>query len=204
MGGVGGECRVGGGEWGLVHGPPCQQQPGRSTSPGLRTRLRIVSISIILSLLPFFALCFCAALSGAFFRPGDWYERLSKPSWRPPNWLFPPAWSVLYVCIAVAGWLVWRSAAPGYASALAVYGAQLVLNAGWSAVFFGMRRPDWAFGELALLWLSIAATIAVFAPISTAAALLLAPYLAWVTFAGALNFSIWQLNRPIAAPSPAE
>ncbi len=155
-------------------------------------------VNAILSLLPFFAACFTAALSGAFFRPGDWYEDLAKPSWRPPNWLFPPAWSVLYVCIAVAGWLVWRTGAPGVATSLAVYGVSLLLNAGWSAVFFGMRRVDWAFGELALLWLSIAATIAVFAPISTTAALLLAPYLVWVTFAGALNLSIWQLNRPTA------
>ena len=155
-----------------------------------------MTVSGILSLLPFFAVCFCAALSGAFFRPGEWYERLAKPSWRPPNWLFPPAWSVLYVCIAVAGWLVWRQGGAGTAVALAVYAVQLLLNAGWSAVFFGMRRVDWAFGELLLLWLSIAATIAVFAPISEAAAWLLAPYLAWVTFAGLLNLSIWQLNRP--------
>lgn len=157
-----------------------------------------MSVSGVISLLPFFALCFCAALSGAFFRPGDWYEHLSKPSWRPPNWLFPPAWSVLYVCIAVAGWLVWRTGEAGYQVALAVYGVQLLFNAAWSAVFFGLRRVDLAFGELTLLWLSIAATIAVFAPISTAAALLLAPYLAWVTFAGALNLSIWQLNRRTA------
>ena len=159
-----------------------------------------------LSLLPFVAVCFCAALSGAFFRPGDWYDGLAKPSWRPPNWLFPPAWSVLYVCIAVSGWLVWRTGSPGVDFALGVYGAQLLLNAGWSAVFFGLRRPDWAFGELALLWLSIVATIAVFAPISTAAAALLAPYLAWVTFAGVLNLSMWRLNAPYygVLPRPAE
>ena len=162
-----------------------------------------MSITAVLSLLPFFGACFLAAISGAFFRPGDWYERLAKPSWRPPNWLFPPAWSVLYVCIAVAAWLVWRTGDPGVLAALAVWGVQLLLNAGWSAVFFGMRRVDWAFGELLLLWLSIAACIAVFAPISTGAALLMAPYLAWVTFAGALNLSIWQLNRatqPLGAP----
>ena len=154
-----------------------------------------MTVTGLLSLLPFLAACFVAALSGALFRPGDWYEHLAKPRWRPPNWLFPPAWSVLYVCIAVAGWLVWRQGGDAASPALAVYGVQLLFNAGWSAVFFGLRRVDWAFGELLLLWLSIAATIAVFAPISTAAALLLAPYLAWVTFAGALNLSIWQLNR---------
>lgn len=149
----------------------------------------------IVSLLPFVAACFCAALSGAMFRPGDWYEELAKPRWRPPNWLFPPAWTVLYLCIAVAGWLVWHAAGVAALPALAVYGIQLLLNAGWSAVFFGLRRPDWAFGELVLLWLSIAATMAAFAPISTAATLLLLPYLLWVAFAGALNLSIWRSNR---------
>ena len=149
----------------------------------------------ILSYLPFLGVCFCASLSGAFFKPGAWYQRLSKPSWNPPNWLFPPAWTVLYICMATAGWLVWRTGDPAATAALVVYGVHLLFNAAWSAVFFGMRRPDWAFGELVLFWLSIVATIAVFAPISTAAAWLLAPYIAWVTFAGALNFKIWQLNR---------
>ena len=154
-----------------------------------------MTTAAVLSFLPFLAVCFCAALSGAFFKPGDCYERLSNPSRRPPHWLFPPPWRVLYICIATAGWLVWRTGDSGVTAALAVYGAQLLFNAGWSAVFFGMRRPDWAFGELVLLWLSIAATIAVFAPISTQAAWLLVPYLAWVSFAGVLNLSIWQLNR---------
>ena len=154
-----------------------------------------MSASDLVSLLPFLAACFCAALSGAFFRPGTWYEGLAKPRWRPPNWLFPPAWTILFVCIALAGWTVWRTQSPAIPGALAVYAVQLLLNAGWSAVFFGLRRPDWAFAELSLLWLSIAANIAVFAPISATAAWLLVPYLAWVTFAGALNLSIWSLNR---------
>ena len=153
-------------------------------------------MSASLSLLPFIAACFVVALSGAVFRPGAWYEGLAKPSWRPPNWLFGPAWTVLYICIAVSGWLVWRqvgiAGAPG---AMIVYAVQLLLNAGWSACSFGLRRLDVAFGELLLLCLSIAANVAVFAPISTAAALLLVPYLAWVTFAGVLNFTLWQMNR---------
>ncbi len=136
-------------------------------------------------------------LSGKFatYPALPWYEQLAKPHWRPPNWVFAPAWTVLYACIAVAGWLVWRAGSDAAVAALTVYGVQLVLNAGWSAVFFGLHRPDWAFAELVLLWLSIAATMALFAPISTVAVLLLAPYLAWVSFAGALNLSIWQLNR---------
>src|SRR5579875_920782 len=98
----------------------------------------------VLSLLPFLAVCFVTALSGAVFRPGEWYESLSKPSWRPPNWLFGPAWAVLYVCIACSGWLVWGAAGIGAETALIIYGVQLLLNAGWSAVFFGLRRPDLA------------------------------------------------------------
>ncbi|MBL6078524.1 tryptophan-rich sensory protein [Belnapia sp. T18] len=145
--------------------------------------------------LGFFAACFLVACSGAVFRPGDWYENLAKPSWNPPNWLFAPAWTLLYILIAIAGWLVWREA--GFVPALALYGVQLLLNAGWSAVFFGLKRPDLAFGELVLLWLSILGCILLFAPISTTAAWLMVPYLAWVTFAGALNFAIWQRNpRP--------
>ena len=150
----------------------------------------------LLGLLPFLAACFVVALSGAVFRPGDWYEGLAKPRWRPPNWLFGPAWTVLYICIAVSGWLVWRQVGFfGAPAAMAIYAVQLLLNAGWSACSFGLRRLDWAFGELVLLWLSIAATIAAFAPISTAAALLLVPYLAWVSFAGALNYTLWDMNR---------
>ncbi len=148
-------------------------------------------------LLPFVAACFVVALSGAVFRPGTWYEGLAKPWWRPPNWLFGPAWTVLYVCIAVSGWLAWRQA--GWGLPMTVYAVQLLLNACWSAVSFGMRRLDLAFGELILLWLSIALTALLFAPVSTAAAALLLPYLAWVTFAGVLNFTLWQMNR---APAP--
>ena len=155
-----------------------------------------MDLSATLGLLPFLVACFAVALSGAVFRPGNWYEHLAKPWWRPPNWLFGPAWTVLYICIAVSGWLVWRqvgiTGAPG---AFAVYAVQLLLNAGWSAFSFGLRRLDLAFGELILLWLSIAANIAVFAPISSAAAILLMPYLAWVSFAGVLNFTLWQMNR---------
>jgi tryptophan-rich sensory protein len=141
----------------------------------------------------FGALNVAAASSGALFRPGAWYESLEKPWWRPPNWLFGPAWTVLYAMIAVAGWLVWQAGGRGWP--VAVYLASLVVNAGWSAIFFGLRRMDWAFAWLILLWLSILATIAVFAPVSTSAAWLLVPYLGWVTFAGVLNWSIWRLNR---------
>ncbi len=152
--------------------------------------------SDLLGLAAFLAVCFAAASSGAFFRPGAWYRSLRKPAWTPPNWLFAPAWTVLYILIAISGWLVWRKTGlDGAPAAIAAYGFQLAFNAGWSAVFFGMRRPDLALFEIAALWLSIALTIGLFIPIDTLAALLLAPYLAWVTFAATLNFSVWRLNR---------
>lgn len=150
-------------------------------------------------LLGFIAVCSLAAMSGSFFRPGEWYERLKKPSWRPPNRLFAPVWTVLYVMIAVSGWLVWRST--GFSGAplpLAVYALQLVLNAAWTPLFFGLHRPDLGLVDIVLVWLSIVATIVLFLPIQIAASLLLAPYLAWVTFATALNFAVWRLN-PSAA-----
>ncbi len=155
--------------------------------------------SSILALCGFLAACFLAASMGAVFRPGAWYERLKKPAWRPPNWLFAPVWTVLYVTIAVSGWLVWRQAGfAGAALPLAVYALQLMLNAAWTPLFFGLRRPDLGFAGIVLIWLSIVATIVLFIPIHAGAALLLVPYLAWVTFAAALNFAIWRLNRVAA------
>lgn len=148
-----------------------------------------------LGLLGFIAGCLLAALPGALFRPGEWYELLAKPSWRPPNRLFAPVWTVLYITIAVSGWLVWCEV--GFASAalpLAVYALQLVLNAAWTPIFFGLRRPDLGFVDIVLMWLSILATVVLFFPIHAGAALLLLPYLVWVTFAAALNFAVWRLN----------
>ena len=155
-----------------------------------------MNILSIIVLIGFVGMCFLAATTGAMFRPGDWYEQLRKPAWRPPNWVFPPAWTFLYLTIAVSGWLVWRTS--GFAGAtfpFSIYLVQLILNASWSPIFFGMRRPDLAFIEVVMLWLSIIATIAAFHRENAAAAWLLLPYLAWVTFAAALNLTIWRLNR---------
>ena len=150
------------------------------------------------ALLVFIAVNCAAASMGGIFRPGAWYERLRKPSWTPPNWLFAPAWTILYAVMAFAGYLLWRSAGPGEAILpLAFYGLQLVLNGAWSGIFFGMRRPDLAFIELIGLWLATFATIVTFWPVSRDAALLVLPYLAWITFAGALNFAVWRLNAPL-------
>ena len=153
-----------------------------------------------LALLAFIGVCFGAASSGAIFKPGVWYARLAKPSWVPPMWLFPVAWSVLYAMISVAGWLVWKQAGLAGASlAFAIFGLQLALNAGWSAIFFGLHRMDLALIEVAALWASIAALIAAFAPHSQTAAWLLAPYLAWVSFAAFLNFVMLRLNPQATA-----
>jgi tryptophan-rich sensory protein len=158
-----------------------------------------MDIGLDWGLLGFVAACTLAASSGAIFQPGGWYRNLNKPSWNPPDWLFPIAWTLLYAMIAVAGWLVWRTAGFGGAgAALAVYFLQLVLNAGWSALFFGLRRPDWAFYEVIALWASILGCVVLFWPIHAGAAWLMVPYLLWVTFAAVLNAEIWRRN-PIAA-----
>jgi tryptophan-rich sensory protein len=142
-----------------------------------------------------------AASSGAFFRPGEWYAALAKPPWTPPNWAFPVVWSILFVFNAVAGWLVWMAAGTGAAVPLAVYAASLLINASWSAVFFGARRMGLGFVVVITLWLSIAAVMALFAPVSPLAASMIAPYLVWVTIASALNLRVWQLNPAARVPA---
>jgi tryptophan-rich sensory protein len=124
-----------------------------------------------------------------------WYAALRRPAWNPPNWLFGPVWATLYVLMGVAAWLVWRRAGwAGAKAALLLFAAQLLLNAAWSLVFFGLRRPGWAFVEIVVLWAAIALTLRGFWRLRPLAGALLVPYLAWVTFAAALNFAIWRLN----------
>ena len=150
-----------------------------------------------LVLLGFIAVCMVAAMSGAVFKPGPWYRSLAKPSWNPPDWVFPVVWTALYAMMAVAGWLVWRAAGSFAAAAvpLGFFVLQLVLNAGWSAIFFGLRRMDLALVEVVFLWLAIFACIVTFAPFDTSAAWLMAPYLLWVTIAAYLNYTVLRLNR---------
>jgi tryptophan-rich sensory protein len=147
----------------------------------------------IVGLFAFMAICFAAASMGAVFRPGKWYERLVKPSWRPPDWLFAPVWTVLYLMIAIAGWMVWRKA--GVSQPLFFYLLQLVLNAAWTPIFFGAHRIGAAFFDIVLLWVSTILTIVYFYPVNALAAWLLVPYLIWVSFAATLNYAIWRLNR---------
>ena len=125
----------------------------------------------------------------------DWYPTIHKPSWTPPAWVFAPVWTLLFVLMAVSAWLVWdRAGVRAARRGLALFLAQLALNAGWSGLFFAMRRPDLAFAEIIILWLAIAATLVSFGRVSGAAAALLAPYLLWVTYATALNGTIWWMN----------
>lgn len=136
-----------------------------------------------------------AATFGAIFTPGEWYAGLTKPGWNPPNWLFGPVWSLLYLMMAVAAWLVWRQRGRQRVRApLCVYGFQLVLNALWSWLFFGLHRMGLALAEILLLAVMILATIVLFWRVSRAAGLLLVPYLAWVSFAAFLNFTLLRLN----------
>jgi tryptophan-rich sensory protein len=161
--------------------------------------LRGMDTSSLLGLGGFVLAVFAAASTGAFFKPGAWYEDLRKPRWNPPNWLFAPAWAVLYLSIAVAGWLVWGQR--GFGPEILLWFGSLLLNAAWSWLFFGLRRMDLAFAELVVFWLSILAMILAFFPAHAGAALLLVPYLAWVTFAGVLNWTLWRMN-PAANGSP--
>lgn len=155
----------------------------------------------IAAFLGFIAAVAAVAVTGVVFKPGAWYERIRKPGFTPPDWLFPIAWSVLYLMIAVSGFLVWREVGiAGAPVAFLFFAAQLVFNAAWSPLFFGAHRPDLAMADLGLLWFAILATILSFWEVSVLAALLLAPYLIWVTYAGALNAVIWRLNG--ARPRP--
>jgi translocator protein len=147
------------------------------------------------ALIGWLLLCFGAATLGSFFSPGDWYAALNKPSWNPPGWLFGPVWSALYTMMAVAIWLVWQQGGWGrQRKPMLIFLLQLALNALWSPLFFGLQRPGWAFAEILLLWLAIVATLIAFRSLNRWAMWLLVPYLAWVSFAAVLNFTLWQLN----------
>ena len=150
----------------------------------------------IIALLAWLGLCFLTAWIGSRFSPSEWYAQLQKPSWTPPGYLFGPVWSVLYLSMGVAAWLVWKRAGLSGASfALTLFVFQLILNGMWSWIFFGMQRPGLAFAEILVLWSMILATMLVFWRVSSTAGMLFLPYLAWVSFAAILNYSIWQLNK---------
>ena len=151
----------------------------------------------IIGLLGWLLLSFAAAAIGAVAsaEAGAFYQQLVRPSWAPPGWLFAPVWTVLYVLMGVAAWLVWR--VHGFKegrTALALFIVQLGANALWTWVFFVWHKGGLAFAEVMLLWCLIVATAVSFRRLNALAAVLLLPYLAWVTFASALTWSAWRLN----------
>jgi tryptophan-rich sensory protein len=145
------------------------------------------------SLVVFAVVVAAVAVFGAQFQPGPWYDDLQKPAWNPPNWVFGPVWTILYIGIAVAGWRVWRQTGR-IVPALTLWIVQLVLNACWSLLFFGMRRADIALVDIVLLLAAIVAFIVIARRHSKLASWLFVPYFAWVAFASSLNFEIWRLN----------
>jgi translocator protein len=148
-----------------------------------------------IGLVAWLAVTFLAAALGSRFMPGEWYAALDKPSWTPPSAVFGPVWTALYVMMALAAWLVWRDAGFTAArAALSAYLVQLVLNAAWSWLFFGLHRIDLALLNIVVLWATIAVTIVLFRRSSSVAGMLLVPYLLWVSYATALNAAIYRLN----------
>ncbi len=147
----------------------------------------------------FIAICLLTGALGGWVTSQsviEWYPTLNKPAWNPPAWVFAPVWTTLYVMMAVAAWLVWKETPRGshLRPALVLFFVQLALNCLWSFLFFGARSPGWAFIDIVVLLAALAATTAAFFKHSKLAGALLLPYLAWVSFAAVLNFTIWKLN----------
>lgn len=143
----------------------------------------------------FVAASFLAALPGGLLTDASWYVALARPTWAPPGWLFGPVWTVLYLMIAVSGWLVWlRGAWASQRKPLIAFGIQLALNCAWTPIFFGAREIGVALVVIGVLLVAIAVNVALFWRVRRLAGALLVPYLLWVSFASALNFAIWRLN----------
>ena len=151
-----------------------------------------------IGLVVFIVLCVGAGGLGAIVTTPEidgWYKTIEKPSWNPPDYVFGPVWTTLYVMMATAAWWIWRPAGLRAArKPLVLFAVQLGLNVAWSWIFFGMHQLGLAFGEILVLWLAILATTVAFYRRSRIAGWLMAPYLAWVSFASVLNFTIWRLN----------
>lgn len=156
----------------------------------------------IIGLLGWLMLAFAAAAIGALAsaNAGAFFQQLIRPGWAPPGWLFAPVWSVLYFLMGVSAWLVWRVRGfRGAGGALALFVFQLAANALWTWLFFAWHLGALAFAEILFLWALILATLVAFWRIRPLAGILLLPYLAWVTFASALTFRLWQLNSRLLA-----
>jgi len=149
----------------------------------------------------FLGACCTAAATGSLFPPGQWYENLRKPGWTPPKWMFPVAWTVLYILIAIAATRV--AGAPGSAMAMAFWALQIALNTLWTPIFFGLRRIKAGMVAICALWIAVLGALVFTWQVEVLAALLLLPYLAWVTVAAALNAAVWRLN-PEQANAPRD
>lgn len=156
----------------------------------------------IVAAIVFTVIVFAAAAFGAFFKPDAWFRGIAKPSWNPPDKVFAPVWTLLYLSMAASAWLVWKAdGIAGAPIAFALFAAQLALNTAWSWLFFGRHQIGAALADIIVLWMLIVATIVAFWGHSPTAGALLLPYLAWVSFATVLNAALWNLNR--AAPTAA-
>ena len=154
------------------------QVPSRS-----RSSLMLISLIVV---------TFLAPSLGMISPPGEWYASLNSPSWNPPAWLFGPVWTMLYLMMATAAWLVWKRC--GWGKALGFYGIQLVLNAAWSPIFFAVHQPGRALVDIIAMWVAILVTMVAFFRVSKAAGWLMVPYLGWVSFALVLNYVLWRIN----------
>jgi len=148
-------------------------------------------ISILIPLL-------VGAVAGLFTSSGvnGWYALANKPWFNPPNWIFAPVWTLLYILMGIAFFLVWKASADKNVkqTAMILFSIQLVINFFWSFIFFKLQQPGWAFAEIIFMWVMILLTIIWFGKVSATAAWLLVPYICWVSFASVLNYSIWKLN----------
>jgi tryptophan-rich sensory protein len=143
-------------------------------------------------------------VGGALTTVGPWYRNLPKPSWNPPDWAFGPAWTIILAAAAWAGVDAWTASPEAHARIIGLYAFNIVCHLAWTPLFFNLRRPDWALIEVAFLWASIFFLIIGLAPYSSLAPWLLAPYLAWVSFAAFLNLTIVRMNPGFTTATPAE
>lgn len=151
------------------------------------------AIGLVVSFAAAFAVAAIGSVATADSVTG-WYRTLEKPAFNPPDAVFAPVWTLLYAMMAIAAWRVWRRRSPEGGRALSLYGVQLILNLGWTLLFFGLHSPLLALVDIAALIVVLVLTIVAFHRIDRPAAVLLLPYLAWTLFASALNFAIWRLN----------
>lgn len=179
---------------------PAQQVPRHETAGLVQHRLHPSKPKQIMGLVGWLAISFIASGIGAMasMRADSFYGQLVQPTWAPPSSVFGPVWTILYALMGIAAWLVWR--AGGFRAnraALTLFLVQLAVNALWSWLFFAWHLGALAFADIVLLWLLIVATLVSFWRVRPLAGALLIPYLLWVSFAAALNFSVWQLNPQV-------